>query len=264
LQVAHSGPSYILALDKGTGLNRWKTAHPSQTGWSSPAVLTRGGQSQVIVSTSGSVRALNAATGLEDWSFSGLEGNSTASPTIAGNFVLIGASTEPRGGGRRDASSTAVPEQQGEKDFAPVAGSLALQVGAVEAMPQPRLAWQSAKVSTGYASPVALDGLSYFVNRVGVVQCVDLTTGEMHWQHRLPGEVWASPIANQGHITFFCKHGAVVTLKGGPDLVEVAEIQVSTTDVVYGIAAVESGWIVRTGRGLARICAMPKTDVTIP
>jgi outer membrane protein assembly factor BamB len=252
IQVAHSGPSYVLALDKATGSDRWRTEHPSQSGWSTPAILRRGNQAQVVISTSGSVRGLDAATGRESWMFSDVNGNSTASPTIAGDFLLVGASTEPGGGGGKGGRgrSSGAEGASGGPPAAP-SGSIALTLSS--GMTNPASAWKSTKVSCGYASPVVLDGLAYFVNRVGVVQCVDMATGEMRWQHRLPGEVWASPVANNGHVTFFCKHGPVVTLKGGSELVEVAESQVSTTDVVYGVAAVDSAWIVRTGRGLVCI-----------
>jgi len=247
LQVAHSGPSYILALEKATGMERWRTPHPSQTGWSTPAVLTRNRRSQIVVSTSGSVRALDATTGREAWLFSDVRGNSTASPTIAGDFVVIGASTE-QGGGRRGAAPNT--------EMVPT-GSLTLHLGSPGDSTQPSVVWKSTKISAGYSSPIVLDGLTYFVNKVGVVQCVDVPTGEVKWQHRLPGELWASPVVDNGHITFFCKHGQVVTLKGGPVLVEVAESQVSTTDIVYGVAAVDGCWIVRTGRGMVRISAPP-------
>ena len=243
VQVAHAGPSYVLALEKATGMERWRTPHPSQTGWSTPGVLTRNGRAQIILSTSGSVRAVNAETGREEWCFADLQGNSTASPTIAGNYVAIGASTERAVGRMREAA---------ESDAGATAGSLVLRLGTEWSRP-PSLQWRSAKISTSYSSPLALDGLIYFVNKVGVVQCVEMATGKILWQHRLPSETWASPIANNGHTTFFCKHGQVVTLKGGPELVEVAESQVSTTEVVYGVAAVDSSWIVRTGRGLIRI-----------
>jgi outer membrane protein assembly factor BamB len=253
LQVAHSGPSYILALDKATGKDRWRVEHPSQTGWSTPAVLHKGDQAQLVVSTSGSVRALDAASGLEAWCVSEVQGNSTASPTIAGDFVVIGASTEPGGGRGRAPVSATKGETASATTAAPPTGSITLELAPGGERTQPRVAWKSLKISAGYASPVVLDGLAYFVNRVGVVQCVDVASGEIYWQHRLPGEVWASPIANSGHITFFCKHGQVVTLKGGPKLVEVAESQISTTEVVYGVAPVDGAWIVRTGRGLLRI-----------
>lgn len=291
LQVAHSGPSYILALDRKTGANRWKVDHPSQTGWSSPVVHRVGDQAQVIVSTSGSVRALDAATGKELWAMSDISGNSTASPTISGNYVLIGAGGERgAGGGRRPGGERAggeragggerptggeraggerpsgrpsgrpagEPAAEGRGDEAPQRtaagppGSALLRLSPTEGEAE-RVVWRAAAVTTGYSSPVILGDYAYFVNRTGVAQCVELATGAVQWQHRLPGEVWASPVANNGHITFFGKFGAVVTLKGGPELVEVAESQLSATDVVCGVAATSDSWLIRTGRSLIRV-----------
>lgn len=264
LQVAHAGPSYVLALDSATGEQRWKVEHPSQTGWSSPLVIRRGDSTQVIISTSGSVRALETMSGRELWALNDVRGNSTASPTIDGDYILIGASGE-RGGGRRGgpgggdrstadtgaaqkAAGGAVPTEQAS----PAPGSMAIHLADPQSV---KIAWNSPKVTSGYASPLVLDGLAYFVNRVGGVQCVDVATGEVKWQHRLPGQAWASPIAINGHVLFFCKEGAVVTLKAGSELVEVAESQISATDIVYGVAADDSSWIIRTGRGLIRMSA---------
>jgi len=262
LQVAHSGPSYVLALDSVTGEMRWKVDHPSQTGWSTPLVIRRGDSTQVIISTSGSVRSLETATGRELWALNDVRGNSTASPTIDGDYILIGASGE-QGRGRRGGSdrtdrknegespsqSTPVDNGSPEKPSASI-GSFAIQLSDTQ---NAKLAWNSPKVICGYASPLVLDGLAYFVNRVGGVQCVEVATGDVKWQHRLPGQAWASPIAYEGHLLFFCKEGTVVTLKAGPLLEEVAESQISATDVVYGVAADDQSWIVRTGRGLTRI-----------
>ncbi len=254
LQVSHGGPSYVLALDKATGANRWKVDHPSQTGWSTPAVYVGDDGPQIVVSTAGSVRALAARDGATLWVNEAISGNSTASPTIVGDLVVIGAATERGGGGggRRGGGAGGPP-------VAPPTGSGVLKLTPTE-NPADRLLWKSTQVSAGYASPVALDGHAYFVNRVGVATCVNLADGSVQWQHRLPGEVWASPVANNGHITFFGKFGAVNTLKGGPELIEVAESSISTTDVVYGVAATRNSWIVRTGRGLMRISQVPVAE----
>jgi outer membrane protein assembly factor BamB len=238
LQVCHAGPSYVLALDKATGQTRWKSEHPPKTGWSTPAVVARGGRKAVIVSTSGSVRAVDAAGGQALWAFTEVSGNSTPSPTIAGDWLVIGASSEP-GGGRAEAAAPS--------------GSVVLRLDDADVGAAPQLVWSSTKASAGYASPLVVDGLVYFVSRAGVLQCVELASGKLLWQHRLPGEAWASPVASGGLVTVFCKHGPVVTLKAGPELEVVAESQVSTTDIVYGIAAIDGSWIVRTGRGLTRI-----------
>ncbi|MBA4032048.1 MAG: pyrrolo-quinoline quinone [Planctomyces sp.] len=281
IQVAQSGPSYILALDQATGLNRWKVDHPSQTGWSSPAIYRGEAGPQIIISTAGSVRALDAGSGATRWVSEEIQGNSTASPTIAGNLVVIGAATERGGGGggnRRaatpptdaaaspaSAAATTTPQPSTtpegstppgvERRAAPSAaptGSGVLRLDG-DATREDRLVWKSPQVSAGYASPVVVGDFAYFVNRVGVATCARLSDGQVQWQHRLPGEVWASPVANNGHVTFFGKFGFVVTLQGGPKVVEVAESNISTTEVVYGVAAAGNSWIVRTGRGLMRI-----------
>ena len=267
LQVSHAGPSYVLALDAASGEQRWKVDHPSQTGQSSPAVVRRDSQNQLIISTAGSVRALQATTGEEVWALNDIRGNSTASPSIDGDYIVIGASAErggggpgrgrggPNQGGPPGTDTAAKPPARGgveEKPSTPP-GSLAILMGNQESPGAAQVAWQSPKISSGYASPLVLDGLAYFVSRVGGVQCVDVATGDVKWQHRLPGQVWASPVASNGHILFFCKEGTVVALKAGPELVEVAESQLSTTDIVYGVAADDRGWIVRTGRGLIRV-----------
>jgi outer membrane protein assembly factor BamB len=44
LQVDHTGPSYMLAVDKATGSNVWKTERPSRLSWTSCA-------SQLIIRT---------------------------------------------------------------------------------------------------------------------------------------------------------------------------------------------------------------------
>lgn len=267
VQVAHAGPSYVLALDKKSGEDRWRVDHPSQTGWSTPVAFEHQGQSGVVISTAGSVRALDADSGRELWVVNGIQGNSTASPTIAGDLVVIGASTERGGGGPRDRTAArtdrpappATPSLERE-NARPLTGSLAIRLGGSGDVSATHRAWTAPRVSAGYASPVVVEGLTYFVNRAGVVQCVDVESGELTWQHRLPGQVWASPVAHEGHIVFFCREGAVVALKSDREPFTVAESQVSATDVVYGVAAIDGAWIVRTGRGLVRVSTPVETD----
>lgn len=261
IQVAHAGPSYILALDKNTGENRWKVDHPSQTGWSTPASFQHEQTTGIIVSSAGSVRALSADNGQLLWEVNEVQGNTTASPTIVGDIVFIGAGGE-RGPSSRPAPAANPPaSDKPATPPPPVApgapGSLAIKLGGSGDVTQSHVVWKSPKVSVGFSSPVFVDGYGYYVNRVGVAQCVDTKTGEVKWTHRLPGACWASPIASEGRIFFFCKDGAVVALKAGPELVELAESQLSATDVVYGVAAIDGSWIVRTGRGLVRVSGNP-------
>lgn len=245
IQVCHSGPSYVLALDKKTGQNLWKVEHPSQTGWSTPALFEHQGVKGVIVSSSGSVRAYDLADGHPLWWLTGIQGNSTATPTVWKDLVVIGGSSE---------------QQRGLPAPGTTAGSLAIRLGGSGDVRETHLLWQSSKISAGYASPLVADGLAYFVGRIGTLQCVDVQTGEVKWQHRLPGTAWASPVYVKGAVLFFCKDGPVVALQAGSELQEIGESTISATDVVYGVAAVDSAWLVRTGRSLLKITAASLTE----
>ncbi len=266
VQVVHSGPSYVLALNSATGATAWKVDHPSQTGWSSPVAFSHGSQRGIIVSTAGSVRALGIDDGSELWRVVGVQGNSTASPTVVDDLVLIGVGEVRSGGGGRpgaasaEASSTIQPvaPQQALADpitIQPVedAGSFAVRLGGRGDVTQTHIAWKAPRVTCGYASPVALDGAAYFVKKSGVVQCVDLTDGQLRWQRRLPGETWASPIAHNGHVIFFTKNGSVATLNPQDGHGAMTENSISAAGVVYGVAAAKDSWVVRTGNALTRI-----------
>ena len=258
LQVSHTGPSYVLGLEAVSGKTLWKTNHPSQTGWSSPAVYSRAGSSVVIVSTAGSVRGYAPRTGKELWTIDGLSGNSTATPTIAGDLVVIGAGV---GGGRRrprpetsrDSSTEQGDQPENVAEKHELQGSCVLKLDSKNPLATPELIWNSTKVSCGYASPVVIDNSAYFVNKVGVVQCVDLKTGEIFWQHRLPGQDWASPCSCSGKLVCFGKDGTVTVLGVGDQPEEISESQISSTDMVYGVAVSDDSWVIRTGRGLTRV-----------
>lgn len=245
LQVCHSGPSYVVALDCRTGGNVWKTDHPSETGWSTPAVFRHDGVTGVIVTSSGSVRAYDLRDGRELWFVTGIHGNSTATPSLAGEIVVIGGGSERMG----------APPAEGI-----TAGSLAIRLGGAGDVSETHVLWKSSKVSSGYASPLVHAGRAWLVNRVGGVQCVDVATGEILGQTRLPGAVWASPLWHDGKVFFFGKDGVVSVRDDSPGLGEVSENELSATDITYGVAAVDGAWIIRTGRGLLRIGGSPEVS----
>ena len=275
------GPSYLVALDKTTGKNLWKADRTSRASWTSPVVATLGGKPAVLVSSSGSLTAYDAATGKELASLDGLVGNNIPSPAVAGDLVVLGA-----GENRMKPDLTASAKSNcclrvvmtGDKtSFEPV--------------------WDGKKAISHHASPLVYKGHAYFVTKSGLVHCVDLKTGAERYAERLDNLCWATPVGAGDHVYFFGKDGVTTVLQAGPDFDKVAanrlwsaadfakrrdeakekaavslpkppegkgpgggpplpKAELEATrysavgDVVYGVAAVDGTFLVRTGTEL--------------
>ena len=64
----HEGGSYLLALDKKSGAPRWKRdRQPSAHSYSTPLVVTHGGQTTLVLNSSRGVEAFDPATGTPLW-----------------------------------------------------------------------------------------------------------------------------------------------------------------------------------------------------
>jgi len=273
------GPSYLVALDKETGKNLWKADRKSRGSWTSPVIGKFDGKPAVLVSSSGSLDAYDAASGKVLATLDGLVGNNIPSPTVCGGLVLVGAGENRM---KPDSAASAksnccVRLKEGEK-------------------PAFEVAWEGKKAICQHASPLAHQGHAYFVTKVGLVVCLDLKTGEEKYAERLGCECWATPVGAGDHVYFFGKDGVTTVLKAGPKYERVATNRLwsaedfakrqeearkkaeetlpkaregkgpggpplpkeereamrysAVGDVVYGVAAVDGAFIVRTGTEL--------------
>jgi len=227
--VDHSGPSYLLNIDKQTGRNRWKLDRQAKVSWSSPLIVGDKAETRILISSNGTVEALLADSGQTLWQVDGLEGNNVPSPTASSGLVVIGANKPGH--------------------------NLALRQGDLDAAAENRIQWRSSQVTSSFGSPLIYRDLVYFVNRAGVAFCVTLKTGETRWKHRLAGSCWCSPIAAGDRIYFFSKSGETTVLSAA----NAAEPQVLATntypcaDRVYGVAAVHHSFVIRQGARLIHI-----------
>ena len=217
--------SYLLALDMTTGKNRWKITHPFGTCWSTPVVTKLDGQPAVLVSSVGSVCAFTLADGKLLWEQGGITGNASTTPTIAGRLVLIGS---------------------GDKSGAGALFALKLDAKAGE----DRKAWTSDRASSTFGSPLAHAGNAYTVSRAGVVYCVDLASGKTNYDERIKSSCWASPIGWGERVYFFGVDGLTTVLKAGPTFEKLAENRLTLKNRVYGVAAVDGAFLIRTGTQL--------------
>lgn len=259
--VDHAGPCYLLAVDKADGKTKWKADREGKMSWSSPAVATQGGKPVVIASSNGSVAGYAAADGKELWRLDGVSGNTIPSAAVLGDAVLVGAGLgrggkEPEAGGKSNCCLTLTAD--GKPGYA--------------------VRWTAKPGLANYATPLAYDGHAYFVNAVGVLFCLDLTTGKECYAERIDGPCWASPVGADGRVYLFGKNGVTSVVKAGPKFEHLASNPLWAAakprpepapkadepkrermtgeygdPILYGAAAADGAFYLRTGAKLYRV-----------
>jgi len=224
--IAHSGESFLLAVDKLSGKNIWKTGVKSGGGWSTPLAINGG--KHLIVSISGSVTAFDAGSGKLIWTVDGLKGNNIPSPSLAIEQNLISAGSSDKG------------------------MNVAIRLGGTGNITDSHIAWRAQEATANFASPLVHRGLVYFVSKVGVAYCLDAATGEEKWRQRIGGECWTSPLAAGDRIYFFTNEGSSIVVKAGDRYEELAA-NTLPTGRIYGVAAIDGAFLLRGGRSLIRI-----------
>jgi len=225
--VAHAGPSYVCAINKENGKNVWKADRKAGVSWTSPVVAKSGSRAALLISASGSLQALDAEDGLVLWSVSGIDGNTVASPTVTKEGIVLPAS------GRKS--------------------NLLVRSGGKGDVTDSHVVWRAEDATSSFGSPLYHRQCVYFVNRSGVAYCVDAKTGRKHWAERLPNSCWASPVAAGDHVFFFALSGETAVIKAGSKWEVVAKNKLTTKGRVYGVAAVDRHWLIRTGDSLTCI-----------
>src|SRR5262245_15931474 len=92
----HEEQSFLVALDKRTGNQRWRVARAEDTSWATPIVIEHGGRAQVIVSGTNRLRGYDLASGAVLWECGGRSSNIVASPVAANGVVYAGSSYDTR------------------------------------------------------------------------------------------------------------------------------------------------------------------------
>jgi len=88
----HEGQSFLVALDKRTGRERWRKDRDEVTSWATPIVVDVDGVAQLIVSGTNQMRSYNIDTGDIIWTCRGLSNNVVASPVSADGMLYAGSS----------------------------------------------------------------------------------------------------------------------------------------------------------------------------
>lgn len=199
----HEGESFIVALDRKTGEERWRKSREEVTSWSTPLVVEVGGRKQVIVAATGRTRAYDAATGEVIWQAAGMTTNTIPSPVQADGIVYLMS-------GFRGNALQAVRLAEAAK------------AGGGDLTGAPAIAWTYDRDTPYVPSPVLYDGLLYFLkHNTGTLSVLDAKSGGVKYGPvRLPelDGVYASPVAANGRVYVVGRDGATSVLKAGPQL----------------------------------------------
>lgn len=192
----HQGDSFISALDKRTGEERWRRDRDERSAWAQPLVTEYGGRTQAIVAASRKIRSYDMESGDLIWECAGLGSN--AIPAVVRDGDVVYAMS-----GHRDPNLLAI-RLGGEGDITE----------------SDYVLWTSQRGNSYTASPVIDNGILYFVTDRGLISALDAKTGEPHYQQqRLPRtySLKASPLGANGKLYIATEQGDVVVVGMGPE-----------------------------------------------
>jgi outer membrane protein assembly factor BamB len=193
----HEGDDFIVAMDKNTGKERWRTARDEPTSWSTPVIVEVNGTPQVIVTATNHVISYDLATGKEFWRCSGMTPNVIPS-SMAGGGLFYAIS------GFKGAALLAI-------DYAKAKGDIT---------GKPAIAWKFDRDTPYVPSAVLYEDRLYFLdNNRPLLTCLDAKSGKpVYEKQRLPGieNVYSSLVAAAGHVYIIGREGKAVVVKAGP------------------------------------------------
>lgn len=197
--------AFIAAFDKKTGKQAWSTARPNNRGWSTPIVVDVNGHPEVVLNGHSGVMAYNPNTGAQLWYCKSFAGRGEPTVTPAGGLLctvngLAGDVYAIKPGGTGDVTSTHM------------------------AWHTPR------KGNRDCPSPIVIGDYMLVMDMKGIVTCYQPSSGKELWKHRIGGNYSATPIAANGLAYFIAEDGVVIVMKPGDQPEVVAENKIKGAD----------------------------------
>ena len=215
----------LIALDKRTGKDVWRTKRRDYRGWSTPIVIEAGQRRELVLNGHEGVQAYDPATGKELWFCKSLKGRGEPTVTPAGDVLCVingltgGEIYGVRPGGSGDVTDTHMPwhtPRRGARDT---------------------------------PSPIVIGKYILACDMSGVAACYDAADGRELWKERLTGKLSGSPIAAGGLAFFLDEAGKTLVIEPGPSLKVVAENPLpATRGEIFRASLTPSGgqWFIRS------------------
>jgi outer membrane protein assembly factor BamB len=203
-------PSFLVALDKRTGKEIWRTPEPNADSgvkkpdqdkprwigsWSTPVVAKLSGRDEILMSWPQELVAFEPATGKRLWNCKGLNDVVYTSPLHENGIVVA------MGG-------------YGGK-------AIAVRAGGEGDITESHRLWQQPKARQRIGSGVIRDGHIYILTDPGIAECWELATGKLIYEERLTGAgkdntSWSSMILANDRIYVVNHSGDTFVLRANP------------------------------------------------
>ena len=187
--------SFIVAVDKNTGKEAWRTPRKVQVSWSTPVLVRTSKRAELIASGTESVISYDPATGKELWRHKGVESNAIPSPVANNEMAFIVAGF-------------------------PAKIAMAIKLGqSGDLTGTPNVPWTYAKGTAYVPSPILYGDYLYLTTDRGILTCIDAKTGEVKYEGGripIPATFTASPVAFEGKILMTSEDGDTFIVKAGP------------------------------------------------
>jgi outer membrane protein assembly factor BamB len=190
------GPSFIVALDKKTGTEKWRVPRDEATSWATPLVVGQGDKQQIVVCATKRIRSYAPADGKVLWEVGGMTVNAIPCPVADTERVYC---------------------MSGFRGSKVLAIKLAAASGDLDAKPE-AIAWSSAENTPYVPSPALSGGLLYYLKvNDGFLTCVEAATGKVQYATKIEGlrQVFASLVAAGGCLYVAGKDGVTAVVKLG-------------------------------------------------
>ncbi len=225
VQCDHYGASYVLAIDKRTGANRWKTDRPEVwLSWSSPvcAAVDEPGSHELILCGSERIDAFDPRSGKKLWMLGGMARECIPTPVVGRGLIF--ATSGPNG------------------------STYAVRPGGRGVVDGSRVVWTYSRGNPYVPSAILVGDFYYLVDDHGIGTCLDAANGKAVWKKRFGGDFTASPVAAEGRIYFTNEAGSTLVLRADVDRYE--ELARNTIDEpVFASPAISGGAIFMRGAG---------------
>jgi outer membrane protein assembly factor BamB len=189
----------IVALRKSDGSTAWKTARSNPItkpayfikAHSTPTLCSTSAGAQWISGGSFRVHGYNALDGRELWSLDTPGFCPVPAPVTGGGMAYV---------------CTGFDKAQLWAIRIPHPGEAA------------EVVWKHRRGVPLVSTPVLAAGRLFLVSDGGVATCLDAATGSIHWEERLGGNHWASPLAADRRVYFFNQEGQAFVVEAADQI----------------------------------------------